>query len=67
MKIILKKEVKGLGRAGDVKEVSDGYAQNFLFRQGLAEVATEKNIQIIKKQADKKRTEKAATRTKKKK
>lgn len=67
MKIVLKKEVKGLGRAGDVKEVSDGYAQNFLFRQGLADQATEKNVELIKRQTAKKKKEKAATRTKKKK
>ena len=33
MKVILKHDVKGLGRAGDVKDVKDGYARNFLLPQ----------------------------------
>ena len=36
MRVVLKKEVRGLGRTGDVKDVADGYAQNFLFPKGLA-------------------------------
>lgn len=40
MKVMLLKEVRGLGRAGDVKTVSDGYGQNFLFARGLAKPAT---------------------------
>lgn len=40
MKIILLKDVKGTGKAGEVKEVSDGYARNCLIKKGLAEEAT---------------------------
>ncbi len=36
MKVILTHEVSGLGTAGDVVDVKDGYARNFLFRRGIA-------------------------------
>ncbi|MEO7069045.1 MAG: 50S ribosomal protein L9 [Nostocoides sp.] len=36
MKVILTHEVSGLGTAGDITDVKDGYARNFLFRRGLA-------------------------------
>lgn len=39
MKVILKHDVKGLGREGDVKDVKDGYARNFLLPTGAAVVA----------------------------
>ncbi|HEX3219386.1 MAG TPA: 50S ribosomal protein L9 [Candidatus Limnocylindria bacterium] len=39
MKVILKHDVKGVGRAGDVKDVKDGYARNFLLPNGAAVVA----------------------------
>jgi large subunit ribosomal protein L9 len=39
MKVILKHDVKGLGREGDLKEVKDGYARNFLLPQGKAVAA----------------------------
>lgn len=40
MKVILKQDVRGLGSAGSVVEVSDGYARNYLIPRGLAEAAT---------------------------
>ena len=40
MRVILRSEVRGLGRPGDVKDVADGYAQNFLLPRGLAVEAT---------------------------
>lgn len=54
MKVILKADVKGSGKKGDILEVSDGYAKNFLLKKGLAEVATSSGINEItqKKQAD---------------
>ncbi len=39
MKVILKRDVKGLGRDGDMKEVKDGYARNFLLPTGAAVIA----------------------------
>jgi large subunit ribosomal protein L9 len=36
VRVVLKQEVRGLGRPGDVREVADGYAQNFLLPKGLA-------------------------------
>ena len=54
MKVILKADVKGSGKKGDILEVSDGYAKNFLIKKGLAEIATSSGINEIeqKKKAD---------------
>ncbi len=43
MKILLIKNIAKLGVAGEIKEVSDGYASNFLLRQGAAILASKKN------------------------
>lgn len=40
MKVILLQDVDGLGKAGDLKEVADGYARNYLLRRRLAAGAT---------------------------
>lgn len=44
MKVILLKDVKGSGKAGDVLNVADGYARNFLLAKGLACEANAKNM-----------------------
>ena len=45
MKVILKQDVNKLGHKGDLVDVSDGYARNFLFSKGLAEEGTPARIQ----------------------
>lgn len=59
MKVILQKDVKGTGKAGDIANVNDGYARNFLIPKGLAVPADANNINaaIVKKGADKHRIE----------
>ena len=47
MKVILQADVKGTGKKGQVFEVADGYARNFLFPKKLAIEATTGNIQDI--------------------
>ena len=46
MKVILKEDVKGLGAAGDVKEVKKGHAENFLIPRRLALMASDKNMKV---------------------
>lgn len=47
MKVLLCDDIRRLGWLGDVVEVNDGYARNYLLPQGLAKVATEGNIRSI--------------------
>ena len=46
MKVILTKDVKGSGKKGDIIEVSDGYATNFLIKKGFAVKATNETLNI---------------------
>ena len=50
MVVILLKDVKGTGKAGDVVKVSDGYARNMLIPRGMAKEATEGNVRNLEKQ-----------------
>ncbi len=54
MKVLLKQDVKGSGKAGEVVNVSDGYAKNYLIPKGLATAADASaiNAAAIKKSAD---------------
>lgn len=49
MKIILLQDVRNIGKRFDIKDVSDGYARNFLFPNGLAEPATETALKDLAK------------------
>jgi large subunit ribosomal protein L9 len=64
--VILIKDVKGLGKSGDVVKVSDGYARNMLLPKGLAGKATDGNVRNLEKQKalleEKKREEIEAAR-----
>jgi len=48
MKVILNQDIKGQGKKGDIVEVSDGYARNFLFPKNLASQATAASINSAK-------------------
>jgi len=57
MKVIFLKDVKGKGKKGEIKNVADGYAQNFLFKQGLAIEATPANLKTLEAQKNKQKRE----------
>ena len=48
MRVILLKDVKGQGKKGDLVDVNEGYARNFLIKKGFAEVATPNKINDLK-------------------
>ncbi|EYE88670.1 50S ribosomal protein L9 [Fervidicella metallireducens AeB] len=50
MKVILKADIKGVGKKGEIINASDGYARNFLFPRGLAIEANEGNMKIYEAQ-----------------
>jgi large subunit ribosomal protein L9 len=55
MRVILLQNIKGVGRMGDIKDVSDGYGRNYLLSRNLAKVATEgtvKESEALRKKAD---------------
>ena len=52
MRVILRREVAGLGRPGDVKDVADGYAQNFLLPRGFAVEATAGEMKVLARARD---------------
>lgn len=59
MKVILTSDVKKLGKKGEVKEVADGYARNFLIARGLAVASTEHAMEILEKQKEEEREQDA--------
>lgn len=59
MKVILLTDVKNVGKKGEVVEVSDGYARNFLFRNKLALAASSKSMEVLEDQKQHARDEEA--------
>ena len=47
MKVILTQDIKGQGKKGQLVQVSDGYARNFLLPKGLAKEATSENLNVM--------------------
>ncbi len=52
MKVVLLKDVATLGAAGDVKDVADGYARNYLLPKGFATMATQGLVKQAKERAE---------------
>ena len=52
MKVILTQDIKGQGKKGQLVEVSDGYARNFLFPKKLAKEATKENLNVMHSQQE---------------
>lgn len=68
MKVVLLQDVKKIGRKGEIRDVSDGYARNFLLAKGLAEVATPssiKKVEMLEKKARQEETERKSDISKK--
>jgi large subunit ribosomal protein L9 len=61
MEVIFIKDVKGQGKAGEIKKVSDGYAKNFLIRGNLAVPATETSMNRLNNEISIKKAEEQET------
>ncbi|EET85031.1 ribosomal protein L9 [Clostridium carboxidivorans P7] len=60
MKVILLKDVKSVGKKGDIINASDGYARNYLLPRGLAQEATGTNVHILNNKKEAERRQKLA-------
>ena len=60
MKVILQQDVKGQGKKGQLVDVSDGYARNFLRPKKLAVIATAENLNTMKQQEKARKAQQAA-------
>ena len=61
MKVIFIEDVPNVARAGDIKDVADGYGRNFLIPKKFATVATSSSIEEAKKQMEKRARQRAET------
>lgn len=64
MKVLLVEDIEKLGWLGDIVDVKDGYARNYLLPQGLAQTATEDNVKAIAEEKEKRAHERMAEREK---
>ena len=60
MKVILQQDVRGQGKKGQLVDVSDGYARNFLLPKKLAVIATAENLNTMKQQEKARKAQEAA-------
>ncbi len=60
MKVLLTKDVKGVGKSGEIKDVADGYGKNFLIGKGLALLATHEVLKKYESEQKKKAANEAA-------
>jgi len=60
MKVILQQDVKGQGKKGQLVDVSDGYARNFLLPKKLAVIANAENVNTMKQQEKARKAQEAA-------
>jgi large subunit ribosomal protein L9 len=64
MKVVLLEDIAGTGRAGEIKEVSKGYAKNFLLPRGLASIATPTVTKQVESRLERKKLEEGVDREK---
>lgn len=64
IKVILRQDLAHLGKTGEVKQVKDGFARNFLFPKNLALLATEESLKQIENEQKKKETKKTLEKKK---
>ena len=62
MKVILNQDVKGTGKKGEIVEVNDGYARNFLIKKGLAAEGTAQNLSVAEQRRKAQEAKAAAAR-----
>ena len=62
MKVILNQDVKGTGKKGEIVEVNDGYARNFLIKKGLAAEGTAQNLYVAEQRRKSQEAKAAAER-----
>lgn len=67
MKVIFQQDVRGQGKKGEMKEVSEGYARNYLIPRGLAAEATRDNLNALALKEKAKKAQEAKERRRRRK